>query len=79
MPRRPSTARKPMRERFVSKPGKHGTLYLFRAEYTDRYDPAFGKDAVRLWAYHAEHAADRFVESADAEGWKLLSVEKVRA
>jgi len=67
-----------MRERFVSKPGRHGTLYLFRIRYTDAHDPAFGEDAIRLWAYDADHAEQRFVE-ADDEGWKVLSVERVRA
>lgn len=71
--------RKPLRERFVSKPGRDGTLYLFRVEYTDQHDPAFGKDVIRLWAYDTNHAEERFVESEDADGWKVLSVERVRA
>jgi hypothetical protein len=60
----------------VTKPGKHGTLYLFRVTYEDAGDPGFGRDAVRLWAYDAEHAIDRFHDYDDDPDWRIVSVTK---
>lgn len=76
---RSSSPRRPMRERFASKPGRHGTLYLFRITYDAPRDLGFGKDSIRLWAYDAEHAEMRFVESDEDGWWRVLSVERVRA
>lgn len=63
---------------YITKPGKHGTLYLHRIVYRDRFDPDFGTDVARLWAYSSEHAEERFYESDDDEGWEVVEVTRVR-
>ena len=71
-----------MSEKFVTKPGRHGTLYLYAVKYTDRYDPAMGQDTTRLWAYNMDHVEDRFYdESSDEEGdgWVIVSIARVLA
>ena len=68
-----------MAEKFVTKPGRHGTLYLYSVTYRDRYDPAVGDDTVRLWAYNLEHVEDRFYdESSDEEGDGRVIVDVAR-
>ena len=69
-----------MAEKFVTKPGRHGTLYLYAVTYRDRYDPAFGTDTIRLWAYNLDHVEDRFYdESGDEEGdgWVIVDIARV--
>jgi len=73
-----ATRRRRSDSAYVTKPGRHGTLYLFRIRYKDRWDPAFGEDVWRTWAYDSEHAQDRFHEADEDEGWEILSIEKVR-
>lgn len=53
----------------VSKPGKHGTLYLYRVSYCDGVetcdgmratpDPAAPPMYVDVWAYDTEHAMEK--------------------
>lgn len=67
------------RVEYVTKPGKHGTLYLYSVTYTD----GFGRDKVRMWGYSKEDVEERFFrrtgpESSD-EGWEIISIERVRS
>lgn len=63
----------------VTKPGKHGTLYLHALRYTCDADPSgFGTAETRLWAYDFDHAADRF-NASNEDGWRLLSIARVLA
>ena len=64
--------------RYVSKPGAHGTLYRFRIVYRDLDDPGFPESDWLAWAYDAEHAEDKFYDSEDAWGWKIVSISRVR-
>lgn len=73
----PAAARRASRVRYVEKPGNHGTLFLFRIAYRDKYDDACPRLSWNTWAYDVEHAVDRFHDSDD-EGWEILGVEKVR-
>lgn len=70
-----------MSERFVTKPGRHGTLYLYAVTYEDRHEPV-GRDTIRLWGYNLDHVEDRFYdESSDQEGdgWIIVSIARVLA
>jgi hypothetical protein len=62
---------------FQSKAGRHGTLYRFRLTYRDAHDPVCPVFDTSTWAYSAEHAEEKFFDSDD-DGWRLLSVEKIR-
>ena len=53
----------------VTKPGTHGTLYLYSVPYTPDHDLA----PTYQWtcfAYSAEHAAERFDESNADDGYE---------
>lgn len=62
----------------VTKPGAHGTLYLYAIVYTDAGDPGFGDHEFRVWAYNLEHAEDKFFSGEDSEGWKILEMYRVQ-
>ncbi len=71
-----------MAEKYVTKPGRHGTLYLYAVRYRDRYDPAFGEDVVRLWGYSMDHVEERFYdESGDetGDGFVIVDIARVQA
>ena len=59
-----------------SKPGQHGTLYLYEITYRDGSDgPTFKQ---RTWAYSLEHAEQRFYDSPDGDtGWLAVSAQRV--
>lgn len=60
-----------------SKPGDHGTLYLYSIEYNDGPDgdPAFPiGERTSLWAYSMEHALERFDESD--EGFTAIKIAR---
>jgi hypothetical protein len=62
----------------VSKPGKHGSLYLYAITYVNAFDdPSCLPMTWRTWAYSAEHAEERFYDSDD-DGWKILSTKRSR-
>lgn len=51
----------------------------FVVKYTDECDPAsFGSAEWRCFAFDAEHAEMKFLESEDSDGWKILSVGRPR-
>jgi hypothetical protein len=55
-----------------TKPGKHGTLKLFRIAYRDGAGcPTFTQTC---WAYDREHAEERFLDAPDADGWEIISI-----
>ena len=58
-----------MAQKYVTKPGKHGTLYLYRYEYFDPQDPAFPRTSNNVWAYDAEHAAEKIADGFIFEGF----------
>ena len=64
--------------RYVTKPGRHGTLYRFKIIYRSDHDPGFGQDEWFTWAYDVEHAEDKFYESDDDGWWRIVSTSKVR-
>lgn len=59
----------------TSKPGKHGTLHLFKVVYRDTCD-ADNTGVVRLWGYDAEHVRERFHEGDD-DGWEIVKISRV--
>ncbi len=63
----------------TTKPGKHGTLYLYELTYTDTSDPGMGESTTRLWAYNLEHVEDKFYGAPDTDGWTLLRAARVPA
>ena len=73
-------ARRPARDRskWITKAGRHGTLYRYAVTYTDKDDEGFGRHLWHTWAYDEEHALDRFYEDGD-EGWKHLAIHRMRS
>ena len=63
----------------VHRPGKHGTLHLWRITYKDADNPAFGEDALNKWAYDKQAAWDAFNEQVNSEGesWEIVKIEPV--
>ena len=60
----------------VSKPGRYGTLYLYRIVYRDR-DPASPAFEWRTWAYTSDHALELF--ASDGDDWLAVSWSQVSA
>jgi hypothetical protein len=60
--------------KFVTKPGKYGTLYRYVVEYTDAGDTGFGRMTWSTWAYSLEHVEDKFHDLD--EGFKILSIHR---
>lgn len=60
----------------ITKPGKHGTLYLFAIAYEDTCD-RFNTGVSRIWAYDAEHAEEKFYDGDDS-GWRATKIARVR-
>jgi hypothetical protein len=58
----------------TTKPGKHGTLFLYRIEYKDPIDSGFPVTVSYMYAYNEEHVYDRWAESE--EGFEILSVKR---
>jgi len=65
----------------ASKPGRHGTLYLWRVTYRDTIDPGFGESSVLKWAYDKQHVWDVFNEQVNAEGesWEIVKIDPAAA
>jgi len=57
---------------YRSKPGKHGTLWLYRIVYRDDDlgSPTF---SWNTWAYDEDHALEKWYGSDDDTGWKIVS------
>jgi hypothetical protein len=60
----------------VTKPGKFGTLYLYRVEYRGaERDPAAPELHVNVWAYDPEHATEKVAD--EDQGWEVLSTRRL--
>jgi hypothetical protein len=64
-----------MRPTFVTKPGKHGTLYRYVITYTDRTGDGFGEHTWCTWAYNLDHAEERFY--ANDEGFSIVNLRRL--
>jgi hypothetical protein len=64
-----------MRPAFVTKPGKHGTLYRYVITYTDRTDDGFGEHMWCTWAYNLDHAEENFY--ANDEGFSIVNLRRL--
>ena len=54
----------------TSRPGKHGTLYLFRVRYSpDGELCAPGEFSWTCWAYDEEHAQERWDDGNEDQGY----------
>lgn len=67
--------------KYVTKPGKHGTLTLYEVKYHEHIqhpsDPV--DQSVFLWAYDSSGAIERFYDSWLDAGWDALSAVPVEA
>ena len=66
----------------LSKPGKHGTLHLYRVTWTDcPLDVREGAkpDMTHRYAYDAEHARDLVYESTADDLVEVFDAVRVRA
>jgi hypothetical protein len=63
----------------ATKPGKHGTLRLWRITYKDTDNPAFGENSYQRWAYDKDGAWDDFNEEVNSAGesWEIVKIESV--
>lgn len=62
--------------KYVTKPGKDGTLYLFRVEYHDPNDDGFVPSVVCSWGYSAEHVQDKW--DGDGDGFVITKISKCK-
>lgn len=62
--------------KMLTKPGRHGTLYLYEVAYRDGGAGEFSA-TWRCYAYDAEHAQEKFLEGPDADGWEMLGAKRV--
>jgi hypothetical protein len=60
-----------------TKPGKHGTLYLYEIKYTDD-DPGFGENSWFTYAYNEDHAYERWQDSNVDVGFKFKSIGRAK-
>lgn len=62
----------------ATRKGAHGTLHLYAVPYGEAGpEPSgFPPSEWRCWAYDAEHAAERFHEGPDAEGWVMTGAPR---
>ena len=69
-------------ERILSKPGKYGTLHLYRVHYDERFPGSgFGGDDWHTFAYNEQDAHDKFYDSSEdqeGDGFVVKTVERVR-
>lgn len=62
----------------ITKPGRHGTLYLYAVTITP-CDPGQPPYTVRRWGYSADHACDRVADDPMTEGDDVGPAVRVRA
>ena len=58
----------------TTKPGKHGTLKLYRVTYNDGPGSGMPEATSSLWAYSMEHAEERWLDGNEDEGFNLVSI-----
>jgi hypothetical protein len=73
-----SKAKRKSAEKYRSKPGEHGTLYLYNIRYDDANVTNSGRPPMwsQLWGYNEEHVRDRFFDGDDS--WQILGIERVK-
>jgi hypothetical protein len=59
--------------KYVTKQGKEGTLYKYKMEYEDPYEPGFGRSSWYCYAYNKEHAEEKFYDAGDDDGFEIVS------
>ena len=59
----------------TTKPGKHGTLKLYRVTYNDGPGSGMPEATASLWAYSTEHAEERWLDGNEDEGFTLVSIK----
>jgi hypothetical protein len=73
--------------KYKTKPGAHGTLYLYAIEYDSPTNLGAPRETTKLWAYNSEHAMERFADAMvnagyeDSESYdfpRILTVKKVK-
>ncbi|TXH43896.1 MAG: hypothetical protein E6Q97_33530 [Desulfurellales bacterium] len=67
-----------MAEVYITKPGQHGTLYLYRITYRNAGQDDHERFTTHRYAYNAEHAIDRFYDGAEDDGWQVVSAARKR-
>jgi hypothetical protein len=67
-----------MPEHWLTKAGRYGTLYRYRATYTDPLDPGNPVGTWGCWAYNPDHAREQFAGVGD-EGFQILKLQRVKA
>lgn len=53
-------------------------MKLFRITYTDESDPCCPEFTQRVRAHDREHAEEKFFDSDDFDGWKILRVDPLQ-
>ena len=61
----------------ATKPGKYGTLRLYRVHYRDGNDPAAPAFTSCVWRYSTAHVYEAFTESLEGDSWEIVRVETV--
>lgn len=62
-------------ERYVTKPGQHGTLYRYNITYRDIDNQLFGSATTSQWAYSEEHVRDRWNDE-DHYYFEVTNIER---
>ena len=63
---------------YITKPGQHGTLYLYRITYRNAGQDDHERFTTRLYAYDVEHALDRFYDGSENDGWQVVVISRAR-
>jgi len=50
----------------------------YRVRYTDESDTGCPVFSYTCRAFNREHVEERFYDSPDADGWKIVSIERVK-
>jgi hypothetical protein len=58
----------------TTKPGKHGTLKLYRVTYDDG-PGGMPATSYTTWAYDYDHALDKWYDGNEDEGFHLVSIK----
>ena len=62
--------------------GAHGVTMSakrrYRVRYTDEHDDVCPVFSYTCLAFSREHVEQRFYEAPDADGWKIVSIERVK-
>lgn len=70
--------RRPLALAYITKPGKHGTLYLYRIVYRNDGPDDLQRFTWRTYAYDTEHALNKFYDGPADDGWKAVSIARAQ-